>query len=195
MSVGDVDTLMELWAATQAEKGQAVDPPFANARDLRDSIDAISKGETAWQAFTVKYDGDKTDGAPGWMSKEYEVWFRDPLTVLEGQIGNPDFVGKIDYAPKEVYGKNHRRQFTDLMSGEWAWEQAVSLFGYIPLLYLSCTSPGYHFSRLSQLRWGHVCSSGPGKRQDDRLCCHRAQRILSSLYLTWKCSKSRPPGA
>lgn len=59
------------------------------------------------------------------MTKTFEVWFRNPLEVLEAQIGNPDFDGEIDYAPKQVVGKNGKRQFTDLQSGDWAWEQAV----------------------------------------------------------------------
>ena len=34
------------------------------------------------------------------MMKPFEVWFQNPLEVLEAQIRNPDFDGKIDYAPK-----------------------------------------------------------------------------------------------
>lgn len=32
----------------------------------------------------------------------YEVWFHDPLKVLEQQLANPDFVTEMDYAPKEI---------------------------------------------------------------------------------------------
>lgn len=62
------------------------------------------------------------------MTKGYEVWFRDPLSILENQIANPDFVGHVDYAPKELKDRNGQRLYVDLMSGEWAWNQAVSSY-------------------------------------------------------------------
>ncbi|KAF8168552.1 hypothetical protein B0H34DRAFT_855228 [Crassisporium funariophilum] len=127
MSNGDVNTLMELWAEYQALKGEEVDPPFAHTKDLHDAIDSIPLGDVPWQAFKVKYNGEIPEKAPGWMTKEYEVWYQDPLCVMEMQIGNPNFDGEIDYAPKEVYGRNGRRQFTDLMSGQWAWNEADTI--------------------------------------------------------------------
>lgn len=59
------------------------------------------------------------------MSKQFEVWFRDPLLVMESQIGNRDFGNEMDYAPKRVFSQTGTRQFCDLMSGDWAWNQAV----------------------------------------------------------------------
>ncbi|KAF8954136.1 hypothetical protein BDZ97DRAFT_1928684 [Flammula alnicola] len=57
------------------------------------------------------------------MDQKFEVWFRDVLQVLENQIGNPDFKGEMDYAPKRV-SRNRKRWYRDLMSGNWSWEQA-----------------------------------------------------------------------
>lgn len=80
----------------------------------------------------MTYDGEVPEhNAPSWMKNTYEVWFRNLLEVMEGQIGNPDFKGEIDYAPKQVLGKDGKRQFTDMMSGDWSWEQAVHLLLYI----------------------------------------------------------------
>lgn len=117
---------MELWAALQESKSQEPDPPFNDAKNLHNTIDSIPLGDIAWEGFKISYDGDIPQNAPSWMKKEYDVWFRNPLDVLEGQIGNPDFADEMDYAPKEVFGqKNKKRQYTDLMSGQWAWKQAV----------------------------------------------------------------------
>lgn len=59
------------------------------------------------------------------------MWYRDPLEVMEAQISNPEFVGEIDYASKRVYGKiSNLQQYTDLMSGNWAWEQGVHPFPF-----------------------------------------------------------------
>jgi hypothetical protein len=72
------------------------------------------------------------------MTAEYDVWYRNPLDVMEGQLANPEFARYIDYALKEVKdAKSGRRQYMDLMSGEWAWDQAVMVlhpsFHVIPL--------------------------------------------------------------
>jgi methionine synthase II (cobalamin-independent) len=46
---------------------------------------------------------------------------------MENQLGNPDFTKEMDYAPKQVF-KDSKRQYIDLMSGNWAWKQAVDQF-------------------------------------------------------------------
>jgi hypothetical protein len=121
---------MEIWAAHQQaqydDDGQS--PPFANAQDLYNVVDATEVGDVPWQAFAIKYNGEFPDNAPNWMSTPYEVWFRDPLSVLEGQIGNREISNEMDYAPKRVYSREGKRQFSDLMSGDWAWDQAVRHF-------------------------------------------------------------------
>jgi hypothetical protein len=128
MSGNGIDELMEILAARQWEQYGDDDPspPFANARDLYNIIDATELGDVPWQGFAVKYDGEvPVNDAPSWMSTSYDVWFRDPLLVMESQIGNRDFGNEMDYAPKRVFGRTRMRQFCDLMSGDWAWEQAV----------------------------------------------------------------------
>ncbi|KAF8815131.1 hypothetical protein BYT27DRAFT_7080784, partial [Phlegmacium glaucopus] len=124
MSAGNIDILMNLWASQQESCNEEVDPPYAHARDLYSTIDSIPLGDTPWEGFRVTYDGDVAESSPSWMTKEYEVWYRNPLDVMEAHIGNPDFAHEIDYSPKQVMGKNQKRQYTDLMSGQWAWEQA-----------------------------------------------------------------------
>ena len=130
MSGNNIDKLMEIWAAQQRAQYGDDDPspPFANARDLYNVIDATELGDVPWQAISITYDGEIPDNPPNWMSTPYEVWFRDPLLVMESQIGNRDFGYELDYAPKKVFSQTRTRQFCDLMSGDWAWEQAVRCF-------------------------------------------------------------------
>ncbi|KAI0278315.1 hypothetical protein BC826DRAFT_1094727 [Russula brevipes] len=126
MSGNRIDELMEIWAYHQkTQYGDEETPPFANARDLYNVIDATELGDVPWQAFAVKYSGEIPQDRPNWMSASYEVWFRDPLTVMENQIGNRDFAKEIDYAPKQVFSMGSKRQFSDFMSGNWAWNQAT----------------------------------------------------------------------
>ncbi|KAF8262344.1 hypothetical protein EI94DRAFT_1773205 [Lactarius quietus] len=123
-----ISDLMDIWAAYQriydvdAEHG----PPFSNCQDLYKTIDSTEVGDVAWQAFSVEFDGESSGDLeiPSWMRKTYEVWFRDPLQVAEAQIANKDYASEIDYAPKRVFSKEEKRQYSDFMSGNWAWEQA-----------------------------------------------------------------------
>jgi Plavaka transposase len=122
MSAGRIDKLMNLLAALNA--GQ---PPFASHHELYSLIDAIKQGEIPWNSFSIAYNGTiPQDGrpTPPWMVELHEIWFRDPLQVLEAQIGNPEFKNVMDFSPKRVYRKG-TRQYEDLMSGNWAWDQAV----------------------------------------------------------------------
>ena len=95
MSAGNVNILMNLWAATQDIKGEVVNPPFMDTWDQHSTIDLIPLGNIPWQGFKFKYTGIIPENAPTWMTKEYDVWFHNPLEVMEAQIGNPDFDNEI----------------------------------------------------------------------------------------------------
>jgi hypothetical protein len=126
MSNTGIDDLMKIWAATLPADAE---PPFANHDDLHAKIDSTTLGDAPWQSFSVSYDGPKpVDGeTPSWMTAEYEVWFRDPQTVLRNQFANPDFDGEIDYAPFQEFGENGERRWQNFMSGNWAYTQAVNV--------------------------------------------------------------------
>ena len=119
-SGGNIDGLMDIWKQT----GQA---PFANHQDLYDSIDSITVGDLAWQSFNVRYNREVSDVDPQWMSDSYEVFFRDPHLVVQGMLANPDFDEGMDFAPYRVFNNVGDQQFDNMLSGEWAWDQAVSL--------------------------------------------------------------------
>jgi hypothetical protein len=146
MSDKKINELMDIWAAYQQDDEGQPSPPFSGAADLYNTIDATELGDVPWQAFSVKFDGDIPDHAPSWMTVSYEVWFRDPLAVVEGQLGNKDFGNEMDWAPKQVFSKDGKRQFSDFMSANDAWDQAVC----------SCFSPLY--CHPSPPTIGHHCS-------------------------------------
>ncbi|TFK62832.1 hypothetical protein BDN72DRAFT_776652 [Pluteus cervinus] len=117
-SGGDVSHLMEVLRGFYKEKP----PPFADADDLLSTIDNIPVGGIPWQGFSCTYQGDLPANAPKWKTKEYSVWYRDPLKVMEEQIGNADLSKEMDRTLKAADGVH--RQLQDLMSGDWSWEQA-----------------------------------------------------------------------
>ncbi|KIM70531.1 hypothetical protein SCLCIDRAFT_18645 [Scleroderma citrinum Foug A] len=106
MSAPKMDALLDLWASSlylhQAQ------PPFSNHRHLYQTIDATTIGDVKWQCFSAGYTGEIPAVNPLlWMSKKYDVWFRDPRQPFE-----------------EYSTEDQTRQYKDFMSGEWAWEQA-----------------------------------------------------------------------
>ena len=62
------------------------------------------------------------------MNTEFDVWFRNPRTLVHNLISNPDFDGEFNYAPFHKYDMARNHRFCDFMSGDWAWKQEVSLF-------------------------------------------------------------------
>lgn len=120
MSNRNVDDLLDLWAADLGKKA-----PFSDHKDLNNAIDSIKNGSSPWYTFNVEYDGVKPqDNVPKWMTEKFEVWHRDPREVISNLVGNTDFDGHFDYSPFREYQKNTRR-WSDFMSGNWCWEQAV----------------------------------------------------------------------
>ncbi|KAF8223510.1 hypothetical protein L208DRAFT_1316457 [Tricholoma matsutake] len=125
MSAGKIDKLMAILKALYPDD----DPPLADHKELYSLIDEIQQGDVPWQSFSVQYNGEQALDAvdnvagPPWQCQQWEVWFRDPLKIMEQQLANPDFDGQIDYAPKRIF-KRGKWQYTDVFSGNWAWKQA-----------------------------------------------------------------------
>ena len=99
MSVGNIDILLHLWAASLAQHDDS--PPFLNHQDLYDMIDATLIGGVSWQSATLSYDGPLPVQIPPslWMQSEYTIWFRDPWLLSKNMLGNPDFAKSFDYHP------------------------------------------------------------------------------------------------
>ncbi|KAH9946456.1 hypothetical protein B0H21DRAFT_693696 [Amylocystis lapponica] len=100
MSKAHVNELMDLWATSMLPFGGQ--PPFANSTDMYTVIDTIQHGDAPWQSFSARYTGDIPSGdleAPPWMTSDYQIWCRDPLTVARNMLANPDFDGEFNYAP------------------------------------------------------------------------------------------------
>ena len=121
-----VDVLFDLWAASGNNDG--TEPPFTSHIDLYEAIDSIQLGDLPWICFTIKYNSPLPDDevtVPTWMLMEYEVWCHDIHLLMRGQLANPDFNGEIDYAPLQIFGPTGKQEWSNVMTGNWAWKQAV----------------------------------------------------------------------
>ncbi|KAG1874048.1 hypothetical protein C8R48DRAFT_745953 [Suillus tomentosus] len=124
MSGGDIDFIFNLWTTSLAAHGET--PPFANHIEMYNVIDSTPLGDITWQSFTSEYNGALPEGdVPTWMTSEYDVWFQDPQILVHNILSNPDFEGKLDYAPLQEYDtSNGAHHFQDFMSSDWCWKQA-----------------------------------------------------------------------
>ncbi|KAG1753704.1 uncharacterized protein EDB91DRAFT_1242677 [Suillus paluster] len=119
-----INKLLDLWASTLKKHNDK--PPFADFRDLYKTINKTPLGDVKWQSFSVRYNGERLDAdVPPWMDQVFDVWYRDPQEVIHDMLANPDYAGEFDYRPYHEFSTNgDERQWKDLMSGDWAWDQA-----------------------------------------------------------------------
>lgn len=59
MSAGNIDELLNIWAADGAASG--IGPPFQNHMDLYKTTDAIPIGGVPWQHFEMSFNGSRPD--------------------------------------------------------------------------------------------------------------------------------------
>ena len=103
MSAGNINIITGLWAASLAPHHDS--PPFKNAKDLYDTIDATPLGDTPWQSFTLNYNSPLPE-SPGpngenlpWTTANYDIWFCDAHLLVQEMISNPDFANGFEYMP------------------------------------------------------------------------------------------------
>jgi hypothetical protein len=126
MSAGGINCLLTLWAASLAVHNDK--PPFANAAHMYNTIDSTPLGDVPWESVTLKYSGiQPEDDIPSWKEADYDVWFRDPRTLIRNILSNPDLKSNFDLVPLQERTADGTHRFHNFMSGNWAWKQAVSL--------------------------------------------------------------------
>jgi hypothetical protein len=84
MLAGDIDVLLDLWAASLFCHGDH--PPYADHIDVNETIDSIPHGDVHWQSFTTMYNGERPqngEDVPLWMDAEYDVWFHTCLQLAQ----------------------------------------------------------------------------------------------------------------
>ena len=119
-----IDKLLELWAATLVIHNDS--PPITDRRDLHRQIDTIELGDAQWENTYLKYNGPlpETTHHPEWKTAEYDVWYQNPRQVIKSILANTDFNGHINYVAYQEFD-GEKRQYGNVMSGDWSWRQSV----------------------------------------------------------------------
>ncbi|KAJ6524384.1 hypothetical protein DFH09DRAFT_1286341 [Mycena vulgaris] len=125
MSSKNIDHLLELWALS-AMKNEA-SGPFQNYQQLYETIDSTKLGDAPWQCFQTEPLAVGED-APEWARRSYEIWYRDPETVVANMLENPDFDGAFDTAPYVHLDSDGKRRWHDFMSANFAWRHSDRIY-------------------------------------------------------------------
>lgn len=127
MSQPYIDDLLDIWCL---DIRQRFDPagsgPYDRHQELLNTIDSIRHGSAPWHCFETVVDEDLPPDVPEWQKASYQVWYRDPDTVISNILSNRDFADDFDPAPYVHLGKDGKRRWSDFMSGNFSFRHAVS---------------------------------------------------------------------
>jgi hypothetical protein len=123
-SARKIDRALDLWAASVMRYGG--DAPWKDSTELYATIDAIQDGDLPWKVYHVRYGGPHPPGTPPkWMTETYELCTRDSRRLLHHQLSTAEFRDKFNVAPYRQVNNKGVRTWSNLMSADWAWKQAV----------------------------------------------------------------------
>ncbi len=125
MSEGRATDFLRIWTAHWIEMGHFTEAPYHDYNDLTATIDSIELGDATWEAFTVRYGGLVDEDSSTWEREAYTVYARNILTAMRSILENPDYDGSFEYSPYREYVGPEARRWSNLMSGDWAWDKAV----------------------------------------------------------------------
>ncbi|KAF7372792.1 hypothetical protein MSAN_00485000 [Mycena sanguinolenta] len=97
----EVNKALDLWAASVTQFGGHV--PWNNAAELYATIDSIQSGHMPWKTYEMRYTGPLP-----------------PRNASEMDDAN-DHVNMVPY---KQFNHSGKRVWSNLMSGDWAWNQA-----------------------------------------------------------------------
>lgn len=120
-----IDELLDLWEESLNEHGASA--PFSSHADLYAYIDSIRHGDAPWHCLLARWTGPIEENAPSWQRREYPVLYRDTDVVCTNMLNNPTFAGGFDTVPYVEVDTDNKRQWSDFMSGNFAYNQAVRL--------------------------------------------------------------------
>jgi len=184
MSQSDIDHLMDLWALSVSSAGG--NSPFSDHNHMYQAIDQIRVGGAPWQCLQTAVPQSLGSDAPEWMTRSYQVWYRNPEEVIRGILANPDFVNEFDTCPYIERDKHGKHRWSDFMSANYAWNHSVSVVesSITFTCLINFTDSGLHGRQ--QCQGGNVCSHYSRERQNNSVSSNWQRRVSSGVSLHWQ---------
>jgi hypothetical protein len=117
---------LDLWLAATLKAGSNIPLPWSSAQEMYATIDSIQEGDVPFKTIRFKYAGTVPPNPPHWMIETYELCTRDSRILLHNQLATSDFLEMFNYKPYRQFDHTTDRVWSNLMSGDWVWNEAVS---------------------------------------------------------------------
>ncbi|KAG7092133.1 hypothetical protein E1B28_008507 [Marasmius oreades] len=124
MSHARVNELLDIWFHDVSTRYGGTSAPFSSQQHLYEMIDSIKHGSVPWCCLETEVEPPE-DTTPEYLKSSYQVWYRDPDTVLSNILSNQDFSDDFDTAPYVHVNKDSKCCWSDFMSGNYAFNHAV----------------------------------------------------------------------
>jgi Plavaka transposase len=132
-----IDKALDMWVSQIANFGGHV--PWKNSKELYATIDGIQHGHSPWVVHKICYQGPLPPGTvPKWMTQTYDLCAQDTHNVLHYQLETTHFKDKINLTPYRQFDESGQRIWSNLMSADWAWTQAVRCKDSYAFILLIC---------------------------------------------------------
>jgi hypothetical protein len=118
---------LDLWLAAKLKAGDTSPLPWSSAEKIYQTIDAIQEGDAPFKTIKFKYAGPIRENPPTWMTRTYELCMRDSRILLHNQLATMDFADTFTPTPYRQFNHTGDRVWSNLMSGDWAWNEAVCI--------------------------------------------------------------------
>ena len=116
---------LNLWLAEKLEAGDHSPLPWSSATEMYMTIDSIQEGDAPFETISFRYSGPLPPHPPRWMTERYELCTRDARILLYNQLCTTDFKDQINLQPYHQFDHKGDHVWSNLMSGDWAWDEAV----------------------------------------------------------------------
>lgn len=124
-SEDNINVNLDLLKAAVTQSNGNLKFPWLSAKKMYETIDQIQAGPVPFRSYDFQYCGPMPPSPPKWMTQTYELYARDPRHVLQQQLSTPEFADHFTPIPYHQFKPDGERIFSNLMSGDWAWDQAV----------------------------------------------------------------------
>ena len=121
----EINKGLDLWQAAILQAGDDKPIPWSSAQEMYNAIDLIQEGDAPFKTICIKYSGPICPNPPRWMTETYELCTRDSSVVLHNQLSTTDFKGKFEPKPYRQFNHANDRVWSNLMSSDWPWNEAV----------------------------------------------------------------------
>ncbi|KAL0058867.1 hypothetical protein AAF712_014428 [Marasmius tenuissimus] len=125
-SKDDVNELLDIWRLDCRTRFGVDAAPLESHRELLSMIDSIKAGDAPWICYETSTEDSEND-TPEYKRTKYQVWYRNPDTVISNILSNPDFANEFDAAPYVHLNNEGKRRVSDFMSGNFAFRHSTMI--------------------------------------------------------------------